>query len=63
MGTTEFFKTTGENLLKKVKELIDEGNVRRITVSEKSGRDFCIKNARRQTTPEARSSGIWEEVR
>ena len=28
MGTTEFFKTTGENLLKKVKELIDEGNVR-----------------------------------
>jgi hypothetical protein len=40
MGTTEFFKTTGENLLKKVKELIDEGNVRRITVTEKSGREL-----------------------
>jgi pyruvate,water dikinase len=25
MGTTEFFKTTGENLLKEVKELIEEG--------------------------------------
>jgi len=40
MGTKEFFTTTGENLLKKVKELIDEGNVRRITVTEKSGREL-----------------------
>ena len=27
MGTKEFFTTTGENLLKKIKELIEEGNV------------------------------------
>jgi hypothetical protein len=28
MGTKEFFTTTGENLLKKIKELIEEGNAR-----------------------------------
>ena len=40
MDTKEFFVTTGENLLKKVKELIDEGNVRRITITEKSGKEL-----------------------
>jgi len=40
MGTKEFFATNGENLLKKVKELIDEGNVRRITITEKSGKEL-----------------------
>jgi hypothetical protein len=40
MGTKEFFTTTGENLLKNVKELIDEGNVRRITITEKSGTEL-----------------------
>jgi hypothetical protein len=40
MGTKEFFTTTGENLLKKIKELIEEGNVRRITITEKSGREL-----------------------
>ena len=40
MRATEFFTTTGENLLKKVKELIDEGNVRRITITEKSGKEL-----------------------
>ena len=40
MGTKEFFTTTGENLLKNVKELIDEGNVRRITITEKSGAEL-----------------------
>jgi hypothetical protein len=40
MGTNEFFTTTGENLLKKIKELIEEGNVRRITITEKSGREL-----------------------
>ena len=40
MNPKEFFTTTGENLLKKVKELIEEGNVRRITITEKSGREL-----------------------
>jgi hypothetical protein len=40
MRANEFFITTGENLLKKVKELIDEGNVRRITITEKSGKEL-----------------------
>lgn len=40
MGTKEFFSTTGENLLRKIKELIEEGNVRRITITEKSGREL-----------------------
>ena len=40
MGTKEFFTTTGENLLNKVKELIDEGNLRRTTTTEKSGKEL-----------------------
>jgi hypothetical protein len=40
MGTKEFFTTTGENLLRQIKELIEEGNVRRITITEKSGREL-----------------------
>jgi len=31
----ESFKVNGENLLKKVKELIKEGNVRKITIKDK----------------------------
>jgi len=34
----ESFKVSGEGLLKKFKELINEGNVRRITIKEKNGR-------------------------
>ncbi len=34
----ETFKVDGEGLLKKFKELIKEGNVRRITIKEKSGK-------------------------
>ena len=34
----ETFKVSGENLIKKVKELIKEGNVRKITIKEKSGK-------------------------
>jgi len=34
----EEFKVSGEELLKKVKELIAEGNVRRITVKDKEGK-------------------------
>ena len=40
MRANEFFTTTGENLLKKIKELIEEGNVRRITITEKSGKEL-----------------------
>lgn len=38
----ESFHVTGENLLKKVKELIKEGNVRRITIKDKSGKDILV---------------------
>lgn len=34
----ETFKVNGENLLKKVKELIQEGNVRKITITDKKGK-------------------------
>jgi uncharacterized protein DUF4342 len=36
----ESFKINGEGLLKKVKELIEEGNVRKITISDKSGKEL-----------------------
>lgn len=35
---TEEFKVNGEDLLKKVKEIIAEGNARRITVKNKDGK-------------------------
>jgi hypothetical protein len=40
MAAKEFFTVTGENLLKKIKELIQEGNVRRVTITDKSGKEF-----------------------
>lgn len=36
----ETFTIHGENLLKKVKELIAEGNIRKITITDKSGKDL-----------------------
>lgn len=36
---TEYFKVKGEELLNKVKELIAEGNVRKIIVHDKSGKE------------------------
>ena len=30
----------GENLLKKIKELINEGNVRKITITDKTGKEL-----------------------
>ncbi len=36
----DFFTINGENLLKKVKELIAEGNIRKITIHEKSGKEL-----------------------
>lgn len=38
--TKESFSINGEELLKKVKELIAEGNVRRITIHNKEGREL-----------------------
>lgn len=39
-STKEFFKTTGENLLNKIKELIREGNIRKITIQDKDGKEL-----------------------
>ncbi|MFB9841876.1 DUF4342 domain-containing protein [Mucilaginibacter ginsenosidivorans] len=39
--TKESFSLNGENLLKKVKELIAEGNVRKITINDKSGKELA----------------------
>lgn len=39
MQNTEF-KVSGEELLKKVKKLINEGNVRRIIIKDEKGRKF-----------------------
>jgi len=36
--THEEFKVDGEDLIRKVKELIDEGNVRRIVIKNKEGK-------------------------
>ncbi|MCO5235896.1 MAG: DUF4342 domain-containing protein [Chitinophagaceae bacterium] len=36
----ETFILHGEQLLKKIKELITEGNIRKITISDKSGREL-----------------------
>ena len=40
MGAKEFFTVNGEHLLQKIKDLIAEGNVRRITITEKSGKEL-----------------------
>jgi hypothetical protein len=38
--TKESFSINGEGLLKKIKELIAEGNVRKITITDKSGHEI-----------------------
>jgi uncharacterized protein DUF4342 len=38
--TKESFKIKGENLLKKIKELINEGNVRKISIHDKAGKEI-----------------------
>ncbi len=40
MSAKEFFTIKGENLLNKIKELIGEGNIRRITISDKAGKEL-----------------------
>jgi len=37
---TETFTINGEQLLKKVKELIAEGNIRKITIKDKNGKEL-----------------------
>ena len=37
----ETFKVSGENLLGRVKELINEGNVRKITIKDKNGKTMA----------------------
>ncbi|MBA3723760.1 MAG: DUF4342 domain-containing protein [Candidatus Levybacteria bacterium] len=41
-GKNESFRVQGENLLKKVNELIKEGNVRRITIKDKNGKNVIV---------------------
>lgn len=36
----ESFRVSGENLLKKIKELIREGNIRKITIHDKEGKEL-----------------------
>jgi len=38
--TKESFKINGEALLNKVKELIEEGNIRKITINDKDGKEL-----------------------
>lgn len=38
----ESFKVKGEELLRKVKDLIQEGNVRRITIKDKNGKTLIV---------------------
>jgi hypothetical protein len=38
----ESFKVNGENLLKKVKDLIKEGNIRKITIKDKGGKELIV---------------------
>jgi hypothetical protein len=40
MKAKEFFTINGEHLLQKIKELVEEGNVRRITITDRSGKEI-----------------------
>lgn len=41
-GKKEEFRVSGEDLLKKVKQLIREGNVRQITIVNKQGKTLIV---------------------
>lgn len=41
-STTRSFKVTGNNLLKKVKALIHEGNIRTISIIDKNGKTLLV---------------------
>jgi len=38
----ESFKVKGEELLKKVKQLVKEGNIRKITIKDKNGKVLIV---------------------
>lgn len=38
---TEEFKVSGNDILKKIKELIKEGNIRKITIKDKEGKSIA----------------------
>ena len=38
--TKESFKISGEHLLKKIKDLIEEGNIRKISIHDKDGKEL-----------------------
>jgi Domain of unknown function (DUF4342) len=38
--TKESFRVNGEALLKKIKDLIEEGNIRKITIHDKDGKEL-----------------------
>lgn len=38
---TEEFKVSGSDVVKKIKELINEGNIRKITIKDKEGKTFA----------------------
>lgn len=40
MSIKETFTVTGENLLKKIKELVAEGNVTKISIADKHGKEI-----------------------
>lgn len=40
--TKEEFRVDGETLVTKVKEIITEGNVRKITIKDKHGKDIVV---------------------
>lgn len=39
---TEEFKVSGENVMKKIKELIKQGNIRKITVKSKDDKTIAV---------------------
>ena len=39
---SESFKISGDQLIKKIKELISEGNVRKITIKDKNGKTLVV---------------------
>ncbi|HTH82509.1 MAG TPA: DUF4342 domain-containing protein [Mucilaginibacter sp.] len=41
MASKEYFSINGEGLLNKVKELIAEGNITRITIADKEGKELA----------------------
>lgn len=42
INNEDSFKVSGEELLKKIKELIKEGNIREITIENKEGKTILV---------------------